>query len=72
MPKLSAHSQKALDDFDKAAQDWGWESDQGVTEVEAARDRYELTRGRLVERLLLLEEQRRLLIQQHRQTRGKR
>lgn len=53
---MSAASMRAVDNFDDAAQHWGWEKDQGTgTGVDAAKDTYEKCRRALNKRIMYLE-----------------
>ena len=55
--KLSKALQTALDEFDKAAQSYGWESDHGSEHsAQKAEQRYLVARGNLYEKILQLQQ----------------
>ncbi len=47
---------RSIEEFDEAAQHWGWESDQGYNRlsIEQSKDRYDKTKQALIERVNLL------------------
>ena len=54
--KLSRASAKAVKEFDEAAKDWGWTSDQGTGEdVYISEVTYDNAKDRLMARMLKLE-----------------
>jgi hypothetical protein len=54
--KLCKASRDALQSFDDAAKSWGWHQDEGNgTAVDRSETAYNLTRQRLEQRLLYLE-----------------
>jgi hypothetical protein len=57
IPKLSKVSKTAVDRFDAAARSWGWESDQGVHNVETSLKEYEEAKKLLEKRIVYLETQ---------------
>jgi len=59
---LSPASKRALKEFDEAAQDWGWQKDQGVgNHVTESSNKYDAAKERLVKRIHRLESDRRFL-----------
>lgn len=54
--KLSKASAKAVKEFDEAARDWGWTSDQGTgNDVDTSKLSYTTAKNRLIARMLKLE-----------------
>ena len=57
MKKLSAISERAVEAFDEAAQDHGWEKDQGSQKAAVkAEENYNKTKEALIKRLWYLEQ----------------
>lgn len=56
-PAISRRSAKLVVDFDRAAQRWGYEADQGfrLVEVDEVKRLYELRRDALIRRIARLE-----------------
>lgn len=56
MKRLGKVTQRYVDQFDEAAQVWGWESDQGSGKsVQEAEAWYKEAKAQLIARLCLLE-----------------
>ncbi len=56
--EISTISAGLLDTFDEAAQDWGWQSDQGTGDrVAASEEKYNQASNDLTKRILYLERQ---------------
>ncbi len=66
--KLTKPSRTALDEFDEAAQEWGWQQDYGTgSSVDTSERDYLESKKALEARILRLEEQNRKMRKEHRQ-----
>ena len=61
---LTKKAQALLDAFDEAAQDWGWQMDQGTTNVEASKEDHKNTKEALGKYILRLEKMNKFLRKQ--------
>ena len=56
MKKLSEKTEKLLEEFDAAAQSWGWQSDQGSIRKKESEREYNETKKALVKQIQYLEQ----------------